>query len=114
MPYSASLSRLEQPGISFAIRRASSLRSLRRLISRPRRNREETRMYTSTNRDLLRSVAAAAFVAAAGFTFTAQAGECPADKRMPNARQPVAFKAAAVTATTLRSIDLRKEHARIA
>ena len=71
-------------------------------------------MYTSTSRDLLRSVAAAAFVAAAGFTFTAQAGECPADKRMPNARQPVDFKAVGVTDTTLGSIDLGKEQAKIA
>ena len=40
-------------------------------------------MYTSISKGLLRTVAAAAFVAAAGFAFNAQAGECPADKRTP-------------------------------
>src|SRR5262249_551977 len=100
--------------ISFAIRRTSSLRSLRRLISRPRRNREEMRMYTSTSKVLLRTVAAAAFMATTGFAFTAQAGECPADKRMPNARQPGDLKAAGGTAPTLGSIDLGKEQAKIA
>ena len=41
------------------------------------------------NRGWLRSIAAVAFVAATGYAICAQAGECPADKRMPNARQPV-------------------------
>src|SRR5215831_11117310 len=72
------------------------------------------RMYTSTSKVLLRTVAAAAFMATTGFAFTAQAGECPADKRMPNARQPVDFKAVGVTDTTLGSIDLGKEQAKIA
>lgn len=71
-------------------------------------------MCTSFNKGLLRTVAAAAFVAATGFAFGAQAGECPADKRMPNARQAVDFKPAGVTDTTLGSIDLGKEMAKIA
>ena len=70
-------------------------------------------MYTSTSKILLRTVAAA-FVATASFAFAAHAGECPADKRMPNARQPVDFKAIGVTDTTLGSIDLGKEQAKIA
>ena len=39
-------------------------------------------MSTSISKGLLRAVAAAAFVATSGFAFHAQAGECPADKRM--------------------------------
>ena len=70
-------------------------------------------MHTSTSKILLRTVAAA-FVATASFAFTAYAGECPADKRMANARQPVDFKAVGVTDTTLGSIDLGKEPAKIA
>ena len=70
-------------------------------------------MYTSISKGLLRTVAAAAFVATTGFAFSAQAGECPADKRMPNARQSVDFKAVGVTDTTLGSIDLGKEKAKI-
>jgi quercetin dioxygenase-like cupin family protein len=71
-------------------------------------------MSTSISKSLLHAVAAAAVVAATGFAFNAQAGECPADKRMPNARQPVDFKAVGVTDTTLGSIDLGKEPAKIA
>ena len=37
----------------------------------------------------------------------------PADKRMPNARQPVDFKAVGVTDTTLGSIDLGKEERKL-
>ena len=70
-------------------------------------------MSTSISKGLLRAIAAAAFVATSGFAFHAQAGECPADKRMPNARQPVDFKAVGVTDTTLGSIDLGKEMAKI-
>jgi quercetin dioxygenase-like cupin family protein len=66
-------------------------------------------MSTSTRKGLLRTVAAAAFVVTTGFAVTAQAGECPADKRMANARQPVSVKAFGVTDTTLGSIDLGKE-----
>ena len=58
-------------------------------------------MYTSISKGLLRTIAAAAFVTAAGFAFNAKAGECPADKRMADARQPVDFKAVGVTDTTL-------------
>src|SRR5690348_11122021 len=70
-------------------------------------------MPTLNSKGLLRAVAAAAFAVTAGFAFQAQAGECPADKRMPNARQPVDFKAVGVTDTTLGSIDLGKEKAKI-
>ena len=41
------------------------------------------------NRGWLRSIAAVAFVATTGYAISAQAGECPTDKCMPNARQPV-------------------------
>jgi len=71
-------------------------------------------MSTSISKGLLRAIAAAAFVATSGFAFQAQAGECPADKRMQNARQPVDFKAVGVIDTTLGSIDLGKEKAKIA
>lgn len=71
-------------------------------------------MYTSISKGLLHTVAAAAFIATAGFAFTAQAGECPADKRMANARQAVDLPASGVTDTTLGSIDLGKEQAKIA
>lgn len=54
-------------------------------------------------KDLLRGVAAAALVAAASMASGAQAGECPADGRMPNARQPVDFRAVGVTDATLDS-----------
>jgi len=62
------------------------------------------------NRGWLR-LAGAAFVV--GFAFSAQAGECPADKRMANARQPVNLPAAGVVDTTLGAIDLGKEMAKI-
>lgn len=65
----------------------------------------------NTSRGWLRSAAALAFVA--GFAVSAQAGECPADKRMANARQPVDFKPVGVTDTTLGAIDLGKEMAKI-
>ena len=70
-------------------------------------------MSTSISKGLLRAIAAAAFVAASGFALHAQAGECPADQRMPNARQPVDFRAVGVTDTTLGAIDLGKEMAKI-
>jgi hypothetical protein len=72
------------------------------------------KMYISTSKVLLRTVAAAVFGATTACAFSAHAGECPADKRMPNARQPVDFKAVGVTDTTLGSIDLGKEQAKIA
>jgi quercetin dioxygenase-like cupin family protein len=70
-----------------------------------------TMSQTNTSRGWLRSAAALAFVA--GFAVSAQAGECPADKRMANARQPVDFKPVGVTDTTLGAIDLGKEMAKI-
>jgi len=65
----------------------------------------------NTNRGWLRPVAAAVFVA--GFAAAAQAGECPADKRMANARQAVNLPGSGVTDTTLGAIDLGKEMAKI-
>ncbi len=65
----------------------------------------------NTNRGWLRSAAALAFVA--GFSFSAQAGECPAGMSKPNARQAVDFKPVGVTDTTLGAIDLGKEMAKI-
>jgi quercetin dioxygenase-like cupin family protein len=59
-----------------------------------------------SGRGWLRSIAAVAFIAATGFAAGAQAGECPVDKRVANARQPVDFKAVGVTDTTLGAIDL--------
>ena len=70
-------------------------------------------MYYSANKVLLRTVAALVFGTTTACAFSAQAGECPADKRMPNARKPVDFKAVGVTDTTLGSIDLGKEQAKI-
>jgi quercetin dioxygenase-like cupin family protein len=66
----------------------------------------------NTKRVVALSAAAAAL--AIGFAVGAQAGECPVDKRMANARQPVDFKAVGVTDTTLGAIDLGKEQAKIA
>ena len=66
-----------------------------------------------THRGLLRLTAAAVFVATTGFAFSAQAGECPAGKSKPNARQAVNLAAVGVTDTTLGAIDLGKEMAKI-
>jgi hypothetical protein len=54
------------------------------------------------------ALAASAFIASGAF-----AGECPADKIKPNAREPVNLAAVGVTDTTLGSIDLSKEPAEI-
>jgi quercetin dioxygenase-like cupin family protein len=70
---------------------------------------EEMQMINSTTRSWRRASAVTVFAAVAGFTFTAQAGECPADKRKANARAPVNMSAVGVTDTTLGSIDLGKE-----
>ena len=59
------------------------------------------------------AVAALAFLAAASFTVSAQAGDCPADKRMANATKPVDHAAQGVTDTTLGAIDLGKEQAKV-
>jgi quercetin dioxygenase-like cupin family protein len=70
---------------------------------------EEMRMMSSQiSSGLLRSMAAA-FVISTGFAFSAQAGECPADKKKMNAREAVNVQASGVTDTTLGSIDLGKE-----
>jgi hypothetical protein len=66
---------------------------------------EEMQMINSTTRSWRRASAVTVFAAVAGFTFTAQAGECPADKRKANARAPVNMSAVGVTDTTLGSID---------
>jgi quercetin dioxygenase-like cupin family protein len=62
---------------------------------------------------LLRALAAVAFVTSTGFAISAQAGECPADKRKPNARQMVNLPGSGVTDTTLGAIDLGKEPAKL-
>ena len=61
-----------------------------------------------------RGLAAIAFIACAAFAGTAHAGECPADKHMANATQPVDHAVQGVTDTTLGAIDLGKEQAKIA
>lgn len=60
----------------------------------------------------LRSVAFAAFATVA-CSAGAQAGECPADKMKPNAREAVKLEAVGVADTTLGAIDLGKEKAKI-
>jgi quercetin dioxygenase-like cupin family protein len=65
------------------------------------------------NRGWLRSVAAIVFVASTGFAISAQAGECPADKVKPNARQAVNLAGKGVTDTTLGAIDLGREPAKL-
>jgi quercetin dioxygenase-like cupin family protein len=60
-----------------------------------------------------RSIAAIAVVAFVSLTASAQAGECPAGKQRANAREEVNLPASGVTDTTLGSIDLGKEKARI-
>jgi quercetin dioxygenase-like cupin family protein len=61
-----------------------------------------------------RSVLFAGLLAsAASIGSSAFAGDCPADKLKADARQPVGLPAAGVTDTTLGSIDLGKEPARI-
>src|SRR5258708_18161944 len=71
-------------------------------------------MFTSkVNRGWLRSIAAVAFVTATGFAVSAQAGECPAGKSKPNAREAVNLAAVGVTDTTLGAIDLGEEMAKI-
>ena len=54
------------------------------------------------------ALAAGAFIGSSAF-----AGECPADKIKPNAREPVNLAAVGVTDATLGSIDLGKELAMI-
>jgi quercetin dioxygenase-like cupin family protein len=52
-------------------------------------------------------------LALAGSVAGARAGECPADKMKPNAREEVKFKPVGVTDTTLGAIDLGKQPARL-
>jgi quercetin dioxygenase-like cupin family protein len=74
----------------------------------------ETKEMTMSNfTKRARAVTALAFLAAASLTASAHAGECPADKRTANAREPVDDKAQGVTDTTLGAIDLGKEQAKI-
>jgi len=54
-------------------------------------------------------VAAVALLAATTIAGTAMAGECPADKRIPDATKPVDTPAKGVTDTVLATIDLSKE-----
>jgi quercetin dioxygenase-like cupin family protein len=80
----------------------------------PQRNREEIKMFTTkANRKWIRSTAAAAVIAVVTFAASAQAGECPAGKSMPNARQAVDVKGGGVTDTTLGSINLGTQPAKI-
>jgi len=70
-------------------------------------------MTASMMKSWRRASAATVFATVAGFALAAQAGECPADKRKPNAREPVNMAAVGVTDTTLGSIDLGKEPAKL-
>jgi quercetin dioxygenase-like cupin family protein len=65
------------------------------------------------NHGRLGSIAAVAFVAFAALATSAQAGECPAGKFKPGAREAVSLAASGVTDTTLGAIDLGKEMAKI-
>ena len=56
---------------------------------------------------------AALAMASVAVTTSAFAGSCPADKMKADAREPVKFAAVGVTDTTLGSIDLGKEPAKI-
>ncbi|WP_245303931.1 cupin domain-containing protein [Pseudorhodoplanes sinuspersici] len=52
-------------------------------------------------------------MASTGFAVGAHAGECPTGKFKPNAREAVTLAASGVSDTTLGSIDLGKEKAKI-
>ncbi len=70
--------------------------------------------HQRTSRIIRRSAILAGALAASAFIGSgAFAGECPADKIKPNAREPVNLSAVGVTDTTLGSIDLGKEAAKI-
>ncbi len=69
---------------------------------------------TPTSGLLARSVALAVLIAAsAALAPAAVAGECPADKMKPNAREKVDYKPVGVSDVTLGSIDLEKQPANI-
>ena len=59
-----------------------------------------------------RALAAIAFLVAAGFAASAQAGDCPSGHKA-NVRGPVDHAVQGVTDTTLGAIDLGKEQAKI-
>ena len=66
-------------------------------------------MFHFTNNRLGRGLLLAAVVAGASMAaFPAFAGECPADQKKPDARQPVDFKPVGVTDTVIASIDVAK------
>jgi quercetin dioxygenase-like cupin family protein len=70
--------------------------------------------HKRTSRIIRRSAIFAGALAATAFIGSgAFAGECPADKIKPNAREPVNLSAVGVTDATLGSIDLGKEPAKI-
>src|SRR6476660_8782222 len=66
-------------------------------------------MFHFTNSRLGRGLLLAAVVAGASVAaLPAFAGECPADQKKPDARQPVDFKPVGVTDTVIASIDVSK------
>ena len=70
--------------------------------------------HTVTSRKIRQALGAASAIAISLATAsTAFAGECPADKVKPNARQMVDYKPVGVADVTLGSIDLSKQPAHI-
>ena len=70
--------------------------------------------HTANSRARWQSLAlACAFAGSLVATTTAFAGECPADKIKPNAREKVDLKPIGVTDVTLGSIDLEKQPAHL-
>jgi quercetin dioxygenase-like cupin family protein len=77
---------------------------------------KETGMFNdiATSRRIWQALGAAGAIAISlATTSAALAGECPADKMKPNARQMVDYKPVGVTDVTLGSIDLGKQPAHI-
>jgi len=69
---------------------------------------------TTNSRTRWQSLAFACVIAGSAAAATAaSAGECPADKMKPNAREKVDFKPVGVTDVTLGSIDLKKQPAHL-
>ena len=95
----------------FRCRNARGILPSAALLKASHSETKEMTMSSFTKRG--RAIAALAFLAAVGFTAGAQAGDCPADKRMANATKPVDHAAQGVTDTTLGAIDLGKEQAKI-
>ena len=70
--------------------------------------------FNRTSRTLRQGLALAGIVAGSVVaSSTAFAGECPADKMKPNAREMVDYKPVGVTDVTLGAIDLEKQPAHI-